>query len=85
MAAAEARLSWRWRRSATWDGKDGVGSRIGRLTGGRTFFWFMIDGQRKRRRAYAIPITITRLANSRAFGLKLGSLYRSAAARLGGD
>jgi hypothetical protein len=44
----------------------------------------MIDGERKRRRAYAIAITITRLANSRAFGLKLGSRYRLAAARLGG-
>jgi hypothetical protein len=47
-----------WRAQA-WDGRDGVGVHLGRLTGGRTFAWFMVDGERKRQRAYSIPVAIT--------------------------
>jgi hypothetical protein len=46
-------------RAQGWDGKDGVGVHLGRLTGGRTFAWFTVDGERKRQRAYAIPLAIT--------------------------
>ena len=49
-------MGWRTR---AWDGRDGVGAHLGRLTGGRTFAWFMVDGERKRQRAYAIPVAIT--------------------------
>jgi hypothetical protein len=49
-------MGWRAR---PWDGKDGVGVHLGRLTGGRTFAWFEIDGERKRQRAYQIPVAIT--------------------------
>jgi hypothetical protein len=47
-----------WRAQA-WDGRDGVGVHLGRLTGGRTFAWFEVDGERRRQRAYTIPIAIT--------------------------
>jgi hypothetical protein len=46
-----------WRPQA-WDGRDGVGVHLGRLTGGRTFAWFEVSGERKRQRAYLIPTTI---------------------------
>lgn len=46
-------------RAQPWDGKNGVGAHLGRLTGGRTFAWFDIDGERKRQRAYRVPIAIT--------------------------
>lgn len=46
-------------RAQPWDGKDGVGAHLGRLTGGRTFALFMVDGERKRQRAYKIPLAIT--------------------------
>jgi hypothetical protein len=49
-------MGWRAR---PWDGKDGVGVHLGRLTGGLTFGWFMVDGERKRQRAYHIPLAIT--------------------------
>jgi hypothetical protein len=49
-------MDWRAR---PWDGPDGVGVHLGRLTGGRTFAWFMVDGERRRQRAYAIPVAIT--------------------------
>jgi hypothetical protein len=49
-------MNWRAR---PWDGKDGVGVHLGRLTGGRTFAWFMVDGERKRQRAYTVPVAIT--------------------------
>jgi hypothetical protein len=49
-------MDWRAR---PWDGQDGVGAHLGRLTGGRTFAWFEVDGQRKRQRAYTIPVAIT--------------------------
>jgi hypothetical protein len=41
-----------------WDGRDGIGAHLGRLTGGRTFAWFEIGGERKRQRAYQIPLAI---------------------------
>ena len=46
-------------RAQPWDGRDGVGAHLGRLTGGRTFAWFLLDGERKRQRAYTIPVAIT--------------------------
>jgi hypothetical protein len=46
-------------RAQPWDGPGGVGVHLGRLTGGRTFAWFNIDGERRRQRAYAIPVAIT--------------------------
>jgi hypothetical protein len=49
-------MDWRAR---PWDGKDGVGVHLGRLTGGRTFAWFTVDGERRRQRAYLIPVAIT--------------------------
>jgi hypothetical protein len=50
-------MGWRVR---PWDGMDGVGAHLGRLTGGCTFGWFKKeDGERKRERAYLIPVAIT--------------------------
>jgi hypothetical protein len=49
-------MGWRAR---PWDGRDGVGHHLGRLTGGRTFGWFEVDGERKRQRGYHIPVAIT--------------------------
>ena len=54
-----------WRAQA-WDGREGVGVHLGRLTGGRTFAWFTVDGERKRQRAYLIPLAITVHAARRA-------------------
>jgi hypothetical protein len=54
-----------WRPQA-WDGRGGVGVHLGRLTGGRTFAWFTVDGDRKRQRAYLIPMAITVHAARRA-------------------
>jgi hypothetical protein len=48
-------LGWRAR---AWDGPDGIGVHLGRLTGGRTFAWFEVDGESKRQRAYLIPPAI---------------------------
>jgi hypothetical protein len=45
-------------RAQPWDGKNGVGAHFGRLTR-RTFGWFEVDSERKRQRAYAIPVAIT--------------------------
>jgi hypothetical protein len=48
-------MGWRAR---PWDGTDGVGAHLGRLSGRRTFAWFTVDGERKRQRAYLIPLAI---------------------------
>jgi hypothetical protein len=49
-------MNWRAR---PWDGRDGVGAHLGRVTGGRTFAWFTVDGECRRQRAYRVPVAIT--------------------------
>jgi hypothetical protein len=49
-----------------WDGRNGVGVHLGRLTGGRTFGWLEVDGERKRARGYSIPLVIALDARRRA-------------------
>jgi hypothetical protein len=49
-------MGWRTR---AWDGTGGVGHHLGQLTGGRGHAWFEVASERKRLRAYHVPIAIT--------------------------